>query len=92
MTLLRYHVDERGYMRPSPDGEYVAFHQYEMLGHSNTKSWALAKSLQAQVDILESMAKRLELKIPESYVSALVASIGADVQGTLLALKRHRES
>ena len=91
MTLLRYHVDERGYMRPSPDGEYVAFHQYEMLGHSNTKSWALAKSLQAQVDILELMARRLELKMSNNSFANL-DNIAADIEGTLLALKRHRES
>lgn len=95
MSSLRYNVDERGHMRPSPDGEYVAFSQYENLGYSSIRGWALAKSLQAQVDILESMAKRLKLKMmPLSNDDAypLLASFVADVQGTLIALERHRKS
>ena len=88
MTSLRYNVDERGHMRPSPNGEYVAFNQYEMLGYSNIKGWALAKSLQAQVDILQRFVDQVINAPADTSLTFIVAH----AHTTLDTLKRHRES
>lgn len=96
MKSLRYNINQHGKLRPHDNGAWVLFSRYETLKASNTKGRALAKSLQAQVDILEAAVAHAALpEMPKPTKFKLfeaLYNIVSDAHTTLQAIRRHRES
>lgn len=88
MNNTRHTVDERGHMRPDPEGAWILFGYHELVKASSDKGWALAKSLQAQVDILRGFVD----KVIDAPADSSLTSVVARAQATLSELQRHKES
>lgn len=87
--IARYNFDERSGGK-SRTGAWVAFDQFKMVNNSAAQGWALARSLQTQVDILTKAVKRAalpEMPEPKSYkLYESLYNIRSDAYTTLQAL------